>query len=311
MRLPQDIANLLAVAIRDIIWFKNNVLSFLEDCGVPRSIMLEVNRMKRDSPTVKIIHHVLDRLAEKGSDGFNVSRTMLTKMHFWKDIHTLPSERRDQAVASLKALQGAYKRYEAQLRYEQQEQEKKIHAERVERTRMSDLDHEKLQSFRDEFDKIYSIADPQKKGNCFQDLMNRVFEYYCEESKGEFNRTGEQIDGLFYFDKHWYYVEVRWREEKAKAADVSVLRDRAKSAFGGDTKALFISFNGFSEDCLNSLAGMRDERVILMDGFDLRCVLDCQIPFDLLLGEKQAELVQNIRPFVSAKEIILKRERGD
>jgi len=40
MRLPQDIANLLAVAIRDIIWFKNNVLSFLEDCGVPRSIML-------------------------------------------------------------------------------------------------------------------------------------------------------------------------------------------------------------------------------------------------------------------------------
>jgi hypothetical protein len=304
VRLPQDISNLLAVAIRDVIWFKDNVLNFLEESGVPRSIMLEIRKIKKETPTIRIVHHVLDRLAEQGTDGFNISRSILTKMHYWKDIHTVLPERRDQAIASLKALQSAYKQYEAQLRYQQQEQEKKMHSERIERSRMSDLDHEKLQSFRDEFDRIFAMTDPQRRGNCFQDLMNRVLDYYCEESKGAFNRTGEQIDGLFYFDKHWYYVEVRWKGEKASAADVSILRDRAKSAFGGDTKALFISFNGFSKDCLDSLAGTRDERVILMDGFDLRCVLDCQVPFDVLLAEKQAELVQNMHPFVSAKEII-------
>ena len=110
----------------------------------------------------------------------------------------------------------------------------------------------------------------------------------------------------FFFDKHWYYVEIRWRKEKASAADVSVLRDRAKSAFGGDTKALFISFNGYSEDCLMSLIGKGDERVILMDGYDLRSVLDCSIAFDVLLACKQADIVQNQRPFIGVAEILQK-----
>jgi hypothetical protein len=112
---------------------------------------------------------------------------------------------------------------------------------------------------------------------------------------------------LFYFDKHWYYVEARWKDEKANAADISVLRDRAKNAYGGDTKALFISFNGFSADCLESLKGPHDERVILMDGYDLRCVLNCDIPFDVLLAEKQADVVQNQRAFISAGDIIARR----
>jgi hypothetical protein len=44
-----------------------------------------------------------------------------------------------------------------------------------------------------------------------------------------------------------------------------------------------------------------------MDGFDLRCVLNCDIAFDVLLAEKQAQLVGNKRPLVSASEIIAKR----
>lgn len=209
-------------------------------------------------------------------------------------------------MVSLKALREAYKRYEAQEDY-QKEQERKMHAERAERSRLTKLDHVKLQSFRDEFDCIHALKNRQERGNQFQDLMNKIFDYYCEDSRGPFERTGEQIDGLFYFDKHWYYVEIRWRKDKASAADVSILRDRARNAFGGDTKALLISFNGFSQDCMDSLSTQGDERVILMDGFDLRCVLDCQIAFDVLMAEKQTELVMNKRPFVSAKEIINRR----
>jgi hypothetical protein len=52
------------------------------------------------------------------------------------------------------------------------------------------------------------------------------------------------------------------------------------------------------------MLGSDYERVILFDGADLRCVLDCQVAFDVLLAEKQVELVKNKRPFVSAFEII-------
>ncbi len=56
MRLPQDIANLLAVAIRDVIWFKDNVCAFLEECGVPPSVMLQVRRQKSETPTIKLVN---------------------------------------------------------------------------------------------------------------------------------------------------------------------------------------------------------------------------------------------------------------
>jgi hypothetical protein len=164
-----------------------------------------------------------------------------------------------------------------------------------------------LGSFGTNLTQLMPFRITEERGNRFQDLMNRIFKYYCDESKGDFNRKGEQIDGLFYFDKHWWYVEVRWRQQKAKAADISILRDRARDAFGGDTKALFVSFNGYTDDCLASITGKGDERVILMDGYDLRCVLDCQIAFDILLAEKQADIVQNRRPFVGAAAIIERR----
>ena len=309
MRLPQDIANLLAVTVRDVIWFKDSVCAFLDGCGVPRSIMIQVNRQKRETPTIKLILFVLGELAGKGREGEKVAREMLTRMYYWKDIHSVPQERKDIALTSLKTFQDAYKKYEAQARF-QEEQEAKMHAERIERTKTSELDHAKLQGFRVEFDQIHVLSNPQERGNRFQDLMNRIFKYYCEDSKGDFKREGEQIDGLFYFEKHWWYVEIRWTKEKASAGDVSILRDRARGAFGGDTKALFISFNGFSDDCITSMTGRGDERVVLMDGYDLRCVLDCQIAFDVLLAEKHAEAVKMLRPFVSVREIVQRRKQS-
>ena len=228
MRLPQDLANLLAVAIRDLIWFRNNVRAFLAESGVPTAILIETDAMRRDKrPTIPIIHYVLDRLAENGAEGFAVSRKMLTRMFYWNDLHTVPSDRKEEAIKSLKAFRDGYERFRNQRKY-QEEVERASHDDRINRTSIRAIDHERLQSFRAKFDEIFSINDRQQRGNEFQTLMNRVFDYYSEQSKGAFNRTGEQIDGLFYFDKHWYYVEVRWKHEKANAADVSVLRDRAE-----------------------------------------------------------------------------------
>ncbi|MHC4122635.1 MAG: restriction endonuclease [Planctomycetota bacterium] len=303
--LPADISNLLAVAIRDVIWFKTNVLRFFQQCGVPLSIMIQV-KQKEVEPTIKLVHFVLDELSAKGDEGWTVAKKMLTEMYYWKDVHSIQSDRRDKAIASLKELQKAYQKYQSQEDFKKQQAKQEVAADEERRTRgtKKPLDHAKLRRFREEFDRIHSLSNAIQRGNEFEKLMNEIFDYYCEESRGSFRRTGEQIDGLFKLDNHWHYVEIRWRQEKTNAADVSVLRDRAKDAYGGDTKALFISMNGFSPECLESIAGKSDERVILMDGFDLRCVLDCQIAFDVLLTEKQVEVIRNKKIFVSASEII-------
>jgi hypothetical protein len=310
MKIPQDISNLVAICIRDVLWFRQNVTNFIEECGVPAGIMVEVRRMAKDkTPTIKVIHHVLERLGGQGEEGAGPARLMLTKMYYWNDLHTIAPDRKDQAIASLKAFREGFDRYHAQKEYldEQKAQERRMHTERASRGQVKNLDHSTLHGFREEFDRASVLADKQDRGNRLEALMNKIFDYYCEDSKGPIRRIGEQLDGLFKLDNHWHYVEVRWKDEKSNAADVSVLRDRAKSGYGGDTKALFISFNGFTSECLQSLSNQSDERVVLMDGFDLRCVLNCDIAFDVLLAEKQAQLVGNKRSFVSASEIMAVR----
>jgi hypothetical protein len=308
MRLPVDIGNLLAVAIRDAIWFRRNVAAFLKECSIPQPFLDQALKMiEEKQATIKVVQFLLEKLDMVADKGEMPQRVMLTKMVRWKDFHSLLPDQQRRAKESIKALADAYQEYEAERKYQQERQEERMNAERQARGQMKSLDHNVLYGFRDEFDGICILVDPNERGNKFQDLMNRVFGYYSEQSRGAFRRDGEQIDGLFYFDKHWWYVEVRWKKEKAKAADISVLRDRAKDAFGGDTKALFISFNGYSEECFASLANHSDERVVLMDGTDLRDVLACDIAFDVLLAEKQADIVQNKRPFIGAREIIQRR----
>ncbi len=298
-RLPQDITNLLTLCIRNIIWYKEKILSFFEDSGVPKSILLIAKR-NIEEPTFKLVPIVLEELYQKGDEGFLIAKKMLTKIYYWKDIHSVPNDRKDDAIKALKELQNAYKTYEAQQQYES---EKKSQIERENRLNISKLDHSKLQEFRDRFDKIY-FHDQQKRGNEYEKLMNDIFKYYFPTAFQGFKRMGEQIDGQFYFDGHWYYIEVRWKQGPASAADISILRDRARQGFAGDVRAVFISYNGFSEECIKSLTAGCDERVILLTGYDLRSVLECEIALDILLHKIQAFLVRNKKAYVSANEII-------
>lgn len=297
-RLPQDITQLLATCIRDLLWYKNNVYGFLRECGVPTAVMLDIER-KREMPTVKMIPYVLDALYERGDEGFLVARTMLTKIYYWKDIHSVPPDRKDAAVASLKVLQQAHKTMMAQDRYQS---EVRSQSEREDRLKTRPLDHKLLQDFRDRFDAIFFL-EPHKRGDEYEALLNDIFAYYFPTAFQGFTRAGEQLDGQFYFDGHWYYIEVRWRNEPASAADISVLRDRARSGFAGDVRAVFISYNGYSPECLESLEASQ-ERVILLTGYDFRSVLETEVALDVLLHRIQAYLVQQKATYVSARQIL-------
>jgi len=182
VRIPQDLANLLAVAIRDVIWFKKAVISFLEECGTPRPVLIEAERMYEEGKnTIPVVKHVLERLTGYSSDGEKPMLQMLTKMYYWKDVYSITDQKRkNRAISSLNELQKAYKKFRDQEDF-QKDQEEKMQRDRVDRVRMSELDHAKLQAFRDEFDRIHRIGDAQERGNEFEKLMNAVFDYYCEE----------------------------------------------------------------------------------------------------------------------------------
>lgn len=180
MRLPQDIANLLAVAIRDVLWFKNAVFAFYKDCEVPRPLLAEVKKQQQaGTPTIKTVHDLLDSLDSYGEEGWVTTKHMLTKMNYWKDLHSIPPERRATAERSLAALRDGTKEFQAQQAYEerkaQEQRERAMQAERLARGQITALDHAKLQNFRDEFDAVYILKDPKQRGDRFEILMNEIF----------------------------------------------------------------------------------------------------------------------------------------
>ena len=120
------------------------------------------------------------------------------------------------------------KEFEAEQEYRERKEREKceraMQEEREARGRISKLDHAKLQGFRDEFDAVYILRDKKERGDRFEALMNNIFGYYSERSEGPFQHTGEQVDGLFYFDKHWYLVEIRWKarqEQRCRCFDTA------------------------------------------------------------------------------------------
>jgi hypothetical protein len=305
-RLPEALVGRFAVAIRDVLWYRDRVYRFFDRAGVPASIMAAVREMK-DEPTIKKCLHVIDLLEQSGPEGIKIIQTLFSQISDWNDLSHLSADKQTTARQSQDALKAEIRSYANRVEYQQQ-LEQAQHKEREEHGRPRQLDHARLQAFRNRFDTTWMVNDPQRRGNELEALLNDVFDYYCPESRGPFRRQGEQVDGHFRYDGHDYFCEIRWRESQANAADISVLRDRAVAGFGGDVRALFVSFNGFTSECLESLnrrAGQ--ERVILMDGVDLRGVLNSDLAFDILLREKLAYAVRDQRAFVSAREIVLAR----
>jgi hypothetical protein len=305
-RLPESLVSRFVVAVRDILWFREKVERFLERGGVPPAIMAEVRRAKAD-PTIKKCQRVVDLLEQSGESGAKVLQTLFAQISEWTDLtHLKTAEERGKAQRSQDALKVEIKAYANRRKY-QERKEREQQDERAAKRNLRPLDHVKLQDFRDRFDAAAVDTQAQRRGNELEQLINDILQYYCE-SKGPFRREGEQVDGHFRFDGHDYFCEVRWKKEQTNAADISVLRDRAAGGFGGDVRALFVSFNGFTKECLESLnhrAGQ--ERVILMDGVDLRAVLNSDLAFDILLAEKLACAVREQRAFVSAREIVMRR----
>src|ERR1051326_5968871 len=105
MRVPQDVVTPLAIAIRDVLWYKPKVLAFFKDCELPRQLLAEVRQQQSASiATIKIVHFVLDELEQYGDEGWVTAKPILTKMNYWKDTNSIEPERKQKALASLAAF---------------------------------------------------------------------------------------------------------------------------------------------------------------------------------------------------------------
>jgi hypothetical protein len=117
------------------------------------------------------------------------------------------------------------------------------------------------------------------------------------------NNGAEQIDGAFKFDAWHYIAECRWREQLADTRQLDGLLGQVGRS-GKQTMGLFLSINGWSLHVPPLLKQNGNKCIVLVDGYDLRCVLEQQIDLAELLNAKLTHLNIEAEPFLSAATII-------
>jgi Restriction endonuclease len=90
------------------------------------------------------------------------------------------------------------------------------------------------------------LSRPRRRRQALDWYLN-----YNLAPRGSFRLVGEEIDGSFQHDGHTYLVEAKWQNKLVGSAELDQLSGKVirKAEW---SRALFISYSGFSEDGLKN-----------------------------------------------------------
>jgi hypothetical protein len=159
------------------------------------------------------------------------------------------------------------------------------------------------------FERLMESQDPHQRGYLLEELLRQTFDLFKISVSGSFRRNqgAEQIDGAFEFEGWHYIVECRWRKKPAGHQELDgFLGPIIRS--GKQTMGLFLSINGWSDNVPEILKENPNKVIILMNGDDLRIVLDGKVDLKDLIREKRKRLNIRGEPFYGAEQYL--KDRG-
>jgi hypothetical protein len=255
-------------------------------------------RSKREAGSM-----ILDELARRGDDQV-VIRKLIKLAASWTAFHLAQDEYDARGVVQkARALDGALA--------EMDEREKAEHDRQL-RESTDRQRREKEQIVRREsalllaqFEQAALDGDPQQRGYLLEDLLNRLFNLHGIKVIRSFRRNegGEQIDAAFEMEGWNYLVECRWRDSLADIRQLDGLAGQVGRS-GRQTMGLFLSINGWSKHVVPLLKQNPDKNIFLMEGYDLRWVLDLRADLRELLKGKLSALNLDSEPYFSVARLL-------
>lgn len=115
------------------------------------------------------------------------------------------------------------------------------------------------------FNELYQEANSQRRGYEFENLLKDLFKFEDLHPRGSFRNKGEEIDGSFTWAGRTYLVEAKWRVDRTPSSELSIFRSKldGKSI---ETRGVFVSANGYTEDGQAALTQKGEARFICLDG---------------------------------------------
>ena len=278
----------------------------LKPAGVPVDVYKSLLYQRDDStgrPLSKrqIAPLIIDTM-EKRTDCSGVVRAIIEIAANWSSFHLADDEFAARAtVQKAREIMGTIELMEAR-ETEQRELARKEEIARMERER-AELIRKQSELLLMMFDDLTKSDDPHQRGYRLQDLLNRTFDLHEVPVIKSFTRNegGEQIDGAFKLEGWHYLLECRWRKKLADIRELDGLSGQVNRS-GKQAMGLFLSINGWSESVPSLLKQNADKSIVLMDGYDLRCVLSGQVDLRDFILSKIAKLNFDCEPFYGATQ---------
>jgi RNA-directed DNA polymerase len=138
----------------------------------------------------------------------------------------------------------------------------------------------------------------QKRGYDLQTFFFKLFTYFEIPVTQSFTRNsnGEQIDGGFEFNFTPFIVECKWKTKLSGIEEIGSFNDKV-SRSGKLTMGCFISIKGWSSKVIPLLKQNPNKAIILIDGEDLKFVLQNKISLTVLLSKKIDKLNYASEPY--------------
>jgi hypothetical protein len=246
---------------------------------------------------------LLDEATKRGSERA-ITDKLIEIAADWSDFHLAQDEIMARGLAQ-KARSLRSDLAATRIRLAAEQNERRQNAEKAERREREDAERRQHDLLLQQFDAASQDGDAQRRGYFLEDLLSRTFALHGIEVNKSFRRNagGEQIDAAFRLDGWHYLVEGRWRLGAADIRQLDGLTGQIGRS-GHQTMGLFLAINGWSENVVPLLKQNGEKRVILMDGYDLRCVLARQVGLRRLLIAKISALNLSAEPFLSVGKLL-------
>lgn len=280
-------------------WFWKSYYSFLDSCGVPKSLYLKYP--KGSFYKYDVMRNILEILER--NDKEEVINNLVSNFYQLRnavDRDQLDEKKAKKLLQEFREIVGndpieqeikKRKKEKARNNYQKTVQSNKSKNNRLKKLNQKFLDLTNLNE-----------VTPQQRGfeleRLFFDLLHLSEFNYRPPYR---TQSGEQIDGYFKYEKFDYLVESKWEKGGAKQKDLSVfdgkIRGKAQS-----TRGLFLSATDFDSNAITKYSGDKP-RIILMTGEDLAMILNGQFPFYDAMKAKINAIVSYGRILLPVREM--------
>ena len=256
-------------------WYWNGFHSFLDSCGVPKSLQKKYPREAYNKYTM--MRAILEDLDQAGSvELIGSIASGFYRLKGPMDQDQLDEKKAKRLLAEFREAIGDDP-IEAEIKKREKERAKVSHEQSIADRRAQS---KRLEDLNTEFLGLTTASDitPQQRGFRLEQLFFQLLHLSELEHTKPYRTPGrEQIDGHFKYEKFDYLVEAKWTQEPTKQPDLSIfdgkIRGKAQS-----TRGFFISANGFDNTAVRKYSG-DSPRIILMTGEDFALVLSGRVLF--------------------------------